>query len=60
MPIPPRADAAACSGIGKRGDKRAQELLREAGVHGLVPKPFAINRLMRKVKECVPDDRTIA
>ena len=28
---------------GKGDEKRAQELLREAGVHGLLPKPFAIN-----------------
>lgn len=39
-----------------RGDEaRAQDLLKEPGVHGLVPKPFAINRLIDKVKECVPD-----
>jgi response regulator RpfG family c-di-GMP phosphodiesterase len=38
-----------------RGDEtRAQELLKEAGVRGLVAKPFAINRLIEKVKECVP------
>ena len=33
---------------------RAQELLKEAGVRGLVAKPFAINRLIEKVKECLP------
>jgi CheY-like chemotaxis protein len=38
----------------KGEDKRAQELLHEAGVHGLLPKPFAISRLVEKVKECVP------
>ncbi len=38
-----------------RGDESArQELLKEAGVRGLVAKPFAINRLIEKVKECVP------
>ena len=38
-----------------RGDEaRAQELLKEAGVHGLISKPFAINRLVEKVKECIP------
>ena len=43
-----------------RGDeKRAQELLQEAGVRGLVPKPFAINRLIEKVKECLPGVETI-
>ena len=35
-------------------EKRAQELLREAGVHGLLTKPFAITRLLQRVKECVP------
>jgi len=43
-----------------RGDEqRAQELLREAGVRGLVPKPFTINRLIEKVRECLPDVETI-
>ena len=45
---------------GKGDEKRAQELLKEAGVHGLLPKPFAINRLLQKVKECVPEIETIA
>ncbi len=41
--------------ISGRGDEaRAQELLREPGVRGLIPKPFAINRLVERVKECVP------
>jgi two-component system response regulator ArlR len=43
----------------KGDDKRAQELLREAGVHGLLPKPFAISRLLEKVKECVPGIESI-
>ena len=44
-----------------RGDeKRAQELLQEAGVRGLVPKPFAINRLIEKVKECLPGVESIS
>lgn len=45
---------------GKAEEKRAQELLQEPGVRGLVAKPFSINRLMDKVKECVPGmkDRT--
>jgi hypothetical protein len=33
--------------------------LREAGVRGLVPKPFAINRLIEKVKECLPGVETV-
>ena len=41
--------------ISGRGDeKRAQELLQEPRVRGLLPKPFAINRLLQKVKEAVP------
>jgi CheY-like chemotaxis protein len=39
----------------KGEDARAQELLREAGVHGLLAKPFTITRLLERVKECVPD-----
>lgn len=41
--------------VSGRGDEqRAQELLREAGVRGLISKPYAINRLLERVKECVP------
>lgn len=40
---------------GRAEEKRAQELLKEPGVHGLITKPFAINRLLQKIKECVPD-----
>ena len=39
---------------GKADEKRAQELLKEPGVAGLVAKPFAINRLVEKIKECLP------
>jgi CheY-like chemotaxis protein len=39
---------------GQGGDARAQELLKEPGVRGFLPKPFTINRLLQKVKECVP------
>ncbi|MGI9088481.1 MAG: response regulator [Chthoniobacterales bacterium] len=39
---------------GRGDEKRAQELLHEPGVHGLISKPFSINRLIEKVKECVP------
>src|SRR6266480_3016594 len=39
---------------GKADESRAQELLKEPGVRGLVAKPFSVNRLMEKVKECVP------
>ena len=40
---------------GKAEEKRAQELLREPGVAGLVAKPFAINRLLDKIKAAVPE-----
>ena len=42
--------------ISGRGDEaRAQELMKEAGVRGFLPKPFAMNRLMEKVSEVAPD-----
>jgi DNA-binding response OmpR family regulator len=47
--------------ISGRGDEeRAQELLREAGVRGLIAKPYAINRLVEKVTECVPGIEPVA
>ena len=52
---PPRIVPPLLLVTGKGDEKRAQELLQEAGVRGLVPKPFAINRLIEKVRECVPD-----
>ena len=53
--VPPRIVPPLLLVTGKGDEKRAQELLQEAGVRGLVPKPFAINRLIQKVKECLPD-----
>ena len=42
--------------ISGRGDEtRAQELIKEAGVRGFLPKPFAMNRLMEKLIEVAPD-----
>src|SRR5436190_24373835 len=38
---------------GKADEARAQELLKEPGVRGLIAKPFAINRLLDKIKENV-------
>ena len=47
--------------ISGRGDEeRAQELLREPGVRALIPKPFTINRLLERVKECLPDVESVA
>ncbi len=44
---------------GQAEEARAQELLKEPGVRGLIPKPFSMNRLMDKVRECVPGIRTL-
>jgi DNA-binding NtrC family response regulator len=42
--------------ISGRGDEaRAQELMKEAGVRGFLPKPFPMNRLMEKLIEVAPD-----
>jgi CheY-like chemotaxis protein len=42
--------------ISGRGDEaRAQELMKEAGVRGFLPKPFAMNRLMEKISEVASD-----
>jgi CheY-like chemotaxis protein len=39
---------------GKADEARAQELLKEPGVRGLIAKPFAMNRLLDKIREVVP------
>jgi CheY-like chemotaxis protein len=57
--VPPRIVPPLLLVTGKGEEKRAQELLREPGVRGLVPKPFAINRLIEKVKECLPGVETV-
>src|SRR5205823_10436086 len=44
---------------GKAEETRAQELLKEPGVAGLVAKPFAINRLLEKIKAAVPAIRSV-
>jgi CheY-like chemotaxis protein len=43
---------------GQGGDARAQELLKEARVCGFLPKPFTINRLLEKVRACLPNLKT--
>lgn len=57
---PPRALPPVLLISGRGDEKRAQELLREVGVQGFLPKPFAINRLLAKVKECVPGIESVA
>jgi CheY-like chemotaxis protein len=51
---PPRIVPPLLLVTGRGDEKRAQELLKEAGVRGLVAKPFVISRLIEKVKECLP------
>ena len=51
---PPRIVPPLLLVTGRGDEKRAQELLKEAGVHGLVAKPFVINRLLEKVREALP------
>src|ERR1700726_1438987 len=36
---------------GKADETRAQDLLKEPGVAGLIAKPFAINRLLEKIRQ---------
>jgi DNA-binding NtrC family response regulator len=57
--VPPRIVPPLLLVTGKGDEKRAQELLREVGVRGLVPKPFKIDRLIEKVKECLPGVETL-
>jgi DNA-binding response OmpR family regulator len=45
---------------GKADEQRAQELLKEPGVAGLIAKPFAMNRLLDKIKECLPGVESIS
>jgi CheY-like chemotaxis protein len=52
---PPRLIPPLILVTGRGEEQRAQELLKEPGVRGLVPKPFSINRLIEKLKQCLPD-----
>jgi DNA-binding NtrC family response regulator len=40
---------------GRGDDKRAQELMKEPGVRGFLPKPFRMQRLLQKVREVLPE-----
>src|SRR3984893_6732103 len=51
---PPRVVPPLLLVSGKAEEERAQELLKEPGVRGLIAKPFAINRLLQRVRESVP------
>lgn len=43
---------------GLASQKRAQELLRQPGVRGLLAKPFSIEKLVQKVSEIILPERT--
>jgi DNA-binding response OmpR family regulator len=51
---PPRTVPPLLLVSGKADEQRAQELLKEPGVAGLIAKPFAMNRLLDKIRESVP------
>jgi DNA-binding response OmpR family regulator len=51
---PPRTVPPLLLVSGKAEEDRAQELLKEPGVAGLIAKPFAIGRLVDRIKQCLP------
>lgn len=51
---PPRVVPPLILVSGQADEERAQELLKEPGVRGLIAKPFSMNRLLQKAQECVP------
>ena len=53
LPVPPLILVS-----GKGDEERAQELMRDVGVRGFVAKPFAMNRLIEKVREVAPEIET--
>jgi DNA-binding response OmpR family regulator len=57
--VPPRVMPPLLLISGKADESRAQELLKEPGVHGLIAKPFSMNRLMDKARACVPGMESI-
>jgi DNA-binding response OmpR family regulator len=56
---PPRVVPPLLLVSGKAEEERAQELLKEPSVRGLIAKPFAINRVLQRVRECVPGIETV-
>jgi DNA-binding response OmpR family regulator len=57
---PPRVVPPLLLVSGQGSSERAQELLKEARVRGFLAKPFTINRLIEKVKACLPEARAVA
>jgi CheY-like chemotaxis protein len=55
LPVPPLILIS-----GKGDEERAQELMRDVGVRGFLAKPFAMNRLIEKVREVAPEIETAA
>jgi DNA-binding NtrC family response regulator len=53
--VPPRTLPPLLLVSGQGSHARAQELIREARVRGFLGKPFTINRLIEKVKACLPE-----
>lgn len=53
LPVPPLLLIS-----GRGDDERAQELIKEAGVRGFLPKPFGLDRLLEKVREIFPEIET--
>jgi AmiR/NasT family two-component response regulator len=51
---PPRSVPPLLLVTGKGDDARAQELTREAGVLGMIAKPFAINRVLERIEGAIP------
>lgn len=56
---PPRTVPPLLLVSGQGSDERAQDLLKEARVRGFLAKPFTINRLIEKVKACLPELETV-
>lgn len=57
---PPRTVPPLLLVSGQGSEERAQELLKEARVRGFLAKPFTINRLIEKVKACLPEMETVS
>src|SRR3989442_874360 len=52
---PPRIVTPLLLVSGKADEERAQDLLKEPGVSGLIAKLLAMNRLLEKAMGCVPE-----
>ena len=57
--VPPRTVPPLLLVSGQADEARAQDLLKEPGVAGLIAKPFAMTRLLDKIKACLPEIETL-